>query len=191
MIPRRALTALIVSGLTLGGLLPLSVAASADGIEPLYDLVDTATQRLQTADPVAADKWLRGGPITDPVRVGQVLENVSNEAESVGVPSEYVTTLFADQIDATEAIQYSRFSWWKFNPAAAPVSAPDLSESRALIDDLNHRMVSLIAAEWPVLDSPECPIRLEAARTAVAFARQLDPLYEQALDVATRSYCQT
>ena len=51
--------------------------------------------------------------------------------------------------------------------------------------------VTLIAADWPILDSPDCPIRLDAAITAVADARQLDPLYRQALDAATRSYCQT
>jgi chorismate mutase len=176
----------------MGGLLP--PAASADypsDSEPLYELVDAATQRLQAADPVAASKWLTGAAITDPVRVQQVLEAVSADAQSAGVPSDYVTTAFTEQINATEAIQYNRFSAWKFDPAIAPLSAPDLSASRLLIDDLNHRMVSLIAADWPVLDSPECPIRLRAAVDAVAQSRQLDSLYLQALDSATRSYCQT
>ena len=157
--------------------------------EPLYELVDSATQRLQTADPVAASKWLTGGTITDPARVQQVLETVARDAESVGVPADYVTTLFADQIDASEAIQYNRFSAWKLDPSAAPLLAPDLAASRALIDGLNHRMVSLIAADRPVLESPDCPMRLAAARDAVTQARQLDPLYRQALDAATRSYC--
>jgi len=186
------LLALVISGLTVAGLLP--AVASADdpsNSEPLYELVDAATQRLQTADPVAASKWLSGAPITDPVRVQQVLEAVSADAQSVGVPSDYVTTAFTEQINATEAIQYNRFSAWKFDPTTAPLSAPDLSASRSLIDDLNHRMVSLIAADWPVLDSADCAIRLSAARDAVAQSRQLDPLYRQALDAATRSYCQT
>jgi len=169
--------------------------AAADDVEPvyqepLYELVDTATQRLQTADPVAASKWLNGGPITDPARVQQVLNTVADEAESVGVPADYVTTLFADQIDATEAIQYYRFAAWKFDPAAAPVSAPDLSVSRALIDNLNYRMVNAIAADWAVLESPDCSLHLTAARNAVTQSRQLDPLYRQALDAATRSYCE-
>ena len=85
--------------------------AAADPAEPLYNLVDAATQRLQTADPVAASKWLNGGPITDPARVQQVLAAVSADAESLSVPTDYVTAVFTDQIDATEAIQYSRFSW--------------------------------------------------------------------------------
>ena len=186
---RPALMALTAFGLAFGS--PLPGIASADEVEPLYDLIDTATQRLATADAIAASKWLNGGAITDPARVQQVLEAVSADAEAADVPSNYVTTVFADQIDATEAIQYNRFSAWKLDPAAAPLSAPDLSASRTLIDDLNRRMVTLIAADWPILDSPECPIRLDAAITAVADARQLDPLYRQALDAATRSYCQT
>jgi chorismate mutase len=70
---------------------------------------------LQTADPVAASKWL--------------------------------------------TIQYSRFAGWKFDPATAPTSAPDLSASRSVIDGLNHRMVNEIAAQWPLLQSPACATR--------------------------------
>lgn len=157
--------------------------------EPLYDLVDAAAQRLQTADPVAAVKWLGGGSINDPARVQQVLATVSGDAASAGVPSDYVTTAFVNQIDATEAIQYSRFSWWKIDPAAAPAAAPDLSSSRAQIDALNHQMVTRMAEQWSVLRSLECPTRLEAAKAAVGYNRGLDTLYRQALDTATRSYC--
>lgn len=166
-----------------------AVAGADPASEPLYTLVDAAAQRLQTADPVAATKWLTGGAITDPARVQQVLGAVAGDAESAGVPADYVTTAFTDQINATEAIQYSRFSEWKFNPAAAPATAPDLAASRALIDDLNQRMVGEIARQWPVLQSPQCAAELDAVKAEVAGARQFDPLYRQALDVATRSYC--
>lgn len=169
--------------------LPFEAAPASADAAPLYDLVDAAALRLQTADPIAAVKWLRGGSINDPARVGQVLATVSADAESAGVPSSYVTTIFTDQIDATEAIQYSRFSWWKLDPSAAPSSAPDLSASREQIDTLNHRMVSRIAEEWPVLQSPDCQGRLDSAKSAVKETHQFDPLYRQALDTATRSYC--
>jgi chorismate mutase len=167
----------------------MAAAGGKPAAEPLYSLIDAAAQRLQTADPVAASKWLSGGPITDPARVQQVLSAVSADAESASLPVDYVARVFTDQINATEAIQYNRFSWWKFDPAAAPASAPDLSSSRALIDGLNHRMVGEIAGQWPVLHSPDCPVRLDSAKYAVAADRGLDPLYVQALDAATRSYC--
>ena len=96
---------------------------SADPAEALTDLVDAAAQRLQTADPVAANKWLTGGPITDPARVQQVLATVSADAGSHGIATDYVTGVFTDQINATEGIEYSRFAWWKFDPSAAPTSA--------------------------------------------------------------------
>jgi chorismate mutase len=163
--------------------------ARADDGAQLFELVDAAAQRLQTADQVAATKWLSGGSITDPVRVEQVLTAVAQQAESAGVPADYVTTVFTDQINATEAIQYSRFSWWKFEPSAAPLTAPDLSASRELIDELNRRMVAEIAEDWPVLRAPDCDAALRSAKTSVAEARALDPLFRQALDVATRSYC--
>ena len=161
----------------------------ADGGDPLYDLVDAAALRLETADPVAATKWLNGGAITDPARVAQVIDAVSADAASVGLPTDFVTRAFTDQINATEAIQYSRFAGWKLYPTTAPASAPDLSDSRAVIDDLNHRMVSDMAAVQPVLRSPGCTVELNAAKSFVAQARGLDGLYRQALDAATRSYC--
>lgn len=166
-----------------------STPASASGDEPLYDLVDAATQRLLTADPVAASKWLNGGPITDPTRAAQVLAAVTEDAQSAGLSADYVRSVFRDQIDATEAIQYSRFSWWKLDPAAAPVAAPDLSASRSIIDGLNQRMVDEIGEQWAALHSLDCPLRLSAVKSSVAQDRALDPLYRQALDAATRSYC--
>ena len=130
------MTALLITGLILGGPLPLVGAddsaapadpAPADPVPsgaPLVELIDAAVQRLQTADPVAATKWLTGAAITDPVRVEQVLETVSTDAETAGVPGDYMTALFTDQINATEAIQYSRFAAWKLDPTTAPDSAP-------------------------------------------------------------------
>ena len=163
--------------------------ARADSPEPLYDLVDAAAQRLQSADPVAANKWLTGGPITDPARVKQVLAAVSSDAESRGVATDYVTSAFTNQINATEAIEYARFAGWKFDPASAPSAASDLSASRSVIDGLNRRLVEQMAVQWPLLNSPDCGPSLAAAKTIVAGERQFDDLYRTALDVATRSYC--
>lgn len=118
-----------------------------------------------------------------------MLGSVAADAESAGAPADYVIRIFTDQINATEAIQYSRFSQWKLDPAAAPGAAPDLSSSRAVIDGLNHRMVLEVAAQWPALQSLQCPSQLADAKSAVARDRGLDPLYVEALDAATRSYC--
>lgn len=164
--------------------------ASAEDTNPLLELVDAATQRLQTADPVAASKWKTGGSIEDPRRVEQVLAAVSTAATDKGVDAGYVRRIFTDQIDATEAIEYTRFAQWKLDPGSAPSVSPDLSSSRTIIDRLNSEMVEQIAMHWPVLHSPDCTGALDDAKTAIAQSRMLDPLYQQALSFSTNSYCQ-
>ena len=138
---------------------------------------------------VAASKFLDGGLIEDPTREQQVLDAVAGEATDRDIDPAYVTTVFRDQIDATTAIQYTRLAQWKFDPAVAPVDAPDLSASRSTIDGLNRTMVTEMADEWQVLHSPMCRADLDAAKVAVIHARGLDPLYRQAVDFATRNYC--
>jgi chorismate mutase len=170
-------------------MMPTTALARGDDANPLLDLVDAATQRLQTADPVAASKWKTAGSIEDPQRVEQVLRAVSADATGRGVDVDYVRRIFTDQIDATEAIEYTRFAQWKLDPGSAPGVAPDLSASRANIDRLNAEMVEQVALRWSVLHSPDCAGTLDDARTAIANSRMLDPLYQQALAFSTHSYC--
>jgi chorismate mutase len=162
--------------------------ARADA-NPLFELVDAAAERLGTAEPVAASKWLTGGSIEDPQRVAQVLASVGSDATGRGVDGDYVRRIFIDQIDATEAIEYSRFAQWKLDPASAPGAAPELAASRGTIDRLNTEMVEHVALQSSVLRSADCIGILDDARTAVTNARTLDPLYQQALSFSTRSYC--
>ena len=172
-----------------GMALAFAPTAQAQPESPLTALVDAAAQRLEVAEPVAASKFLDGGLIEDPAREQQVLDAVTGEAISRAIDPAYVTTAFRDQIDATVAIEYTRLAQWKFEPAVAPVDAPDLSSSRATIDGLNRTMVTEMADEWTALHSPSCRADLDAAKAAVVQARALDPLYRQAIDFATRSYC--
>jgi chorismate mutase len=154
--------------------------ASAEPSGPLTELVDAAARRLQVAEPVAAAKWhsaAASDTIHDPDRVRQELDALAVEATSAQIDSEYVRQVFGDQIDATEAIEYSRFAQWKLDPTAVPAVAPALSDSRSAIDELNHVMLTHIALQWQVLHSPDCAGRLDSARTAVAQSRHLDTLY--------------
>lgn len=171
------------------GLSVCQVTASAEPASPLYRLVDTAAQRLATADPVAAAKWLRDGAITDRQRADAVLDAVAVDATARGIDQGYVRKIFADQIDATEGIQYIRFGQWKFDPASAPTTAPELSQSRSQIDGFNRTMVEEIAQQWNWLHGPDCTTVLTDTTDAVAHARQLDPLYREALSAAVRNYC--
>jgi chorismate mutase len=182
-------SALLFSVLTALTVTPSIAPALGDDASPLFELVEAATQRLQTAEPVAASKWNTGGSIEDPQRVEQVLAAVSADATGKDVDADYVRRIFTDQIDATEAIEYTRFAQWKLDPGSAPGVAPDLSASRAIIDGLNAEMVEQVAMHWSVLRSPDCAGTLEDAKTAVANSHTLDPLYRHALAFSTHSYC--
>lgn len=169
--------------------LAVAAPAHADDANPLIGLVDAATERLQTAEPVAATKWINGGSIEDPQRAQQVIGAVASDATARGIDPGFVRQAFTDQIHATEAIEYTRFAQWKLDPGSAPRVAPDLAASRATIDRLNTEMVEQVAAHWPVLHAPGCGETLDDARTAVTNARSLDPFYQQALAFSTHSYC--
>ncbi|OCB09306.1 chorismate mutase [Mycolicibacterium porcinum] len=169
--------------------LSLAPIAGAEGSSPLQPLVDAAAQRLQTADPVAANKFREGGTIEDPRREQQVIDATTAEAGNRNIDPAYVREIFRDQIDATVAVEYGLFSQWKLDPGTAPASAPDLAASRTTIDGLNHTMVNEIVNQWPALHSPACRADLASAVDEVVAARDLDPLYRRALAHATRSYC--
>ncbi|OBH87468.1 MULTISPECIES: chorismate mutase [unclassified Mycobacterium] len=175
----------------LGGLAILfAPPAPADDTSALAELVDAAAQRLQIAEPVAAFKWNTHGAIEDRERVQQELAKLAGQASDRRVDPDYVTSVFGDQIRATEGIEYSRFADWKLDPAAAPSASPDLSVSRSAIDGLNQTMLSQLVAHWDLLHSPACPAQLDLATRGVVGARGLDGLYQRALALATRSYCQ-
>ena len=163
--------------------------ARADSLSPLTELVDAAAQRLQPAEPVAAFKWTAHGAIEAPGRVQQELAKLGADASAKHIDPDYVARVFGDQINATEAIEYSRFADWKLNPASAPATSPDLSASRSTIDALNQTMLTHIALNEDLLHSPACAVQLDAARGDVIRARQLDSLYRGALSLATNSYC--
>jgi chorismate mutase len=177
-------------GVVVGGLAMLVAPARADSASPLTALVDAAAQRLQIAEPVAAYKWNKHGAVEDPARVQQELVKLGDEAVAEQVDRDYVTRVFGDQINATEAIEYRRFANWKLNPAGAPADSPELSASRSMIDTLNQMMLTQIFTNWGLLHSPDCAAQLDAARGGVVQSRQLDDLYRQALSSATQSYCQ-
>lgn len=183
--------ALVASLCSIGALtLSMPAPARSDDGSPLNALVDAAAQRLQVAEAVAASKWATHGLIEDPGRVQQELAQLGADATARGIDADYVTRVFGDQINATEAIEYSRFADWKLNAADVPAEPPDLASSRSAIDGYNQTMLSQIAAHWDLLHSPGCAAEVDAGRGGVARSRQLDGLYQRALILATNSYCQ-
>jgi chorismate mutase len=163
--------------------------ALADDSGPLTKLVDDAAARLQTADPVAASKYLTGGSVDDRAREQQVIDVVTKAATDAHVDPGFVHDVFRDQIDATDSLEHSRFATWKIDPSSAPKTAPDLSSSRDVINALNDAIVQDIAAGWTALHAPTCSTDVGSALAHVVAERHLDALYQQALRYAVHRYC--
>jgi chorismate mutase len=163
--------------------------ASADEVSPLTKLVDDVTQRLKTADPVAAAKYRSGGPVDDPTREREVINQVVATAVSRHVDEDFVRRVFRDQIDATDSLEHTRFAQWKIDPQSAPEAAPDLSSSRNVINALNTAIVDDIAEQWSTLHTVACRADLDRAIAAVAAQQHLDQVYLPALGYATHQYC--
>jgi chorismate mutase len=183
---------MMISGMVIVSCLLLGVNladAKANAPGALTKLIDDAAQRLQTADPVAASKYVTGGAVDDPAREQQVLDSVSGLAENRQLDPGFVHDVFRDQIDATDSLEHSRFAAWKINPGSAPNAAPDLAASRDAIDELNKAMVDDIADDWNTLQASTCRADLDHAKAAVATMRHLDASYRQALDYAVHRYC--
>jgi len=179
---------LVLCAVLFAALVARPIPAHADA-GTLTELVDVAAQRLQTAEPVAAFKWTTHGAIEDPARVRQELDTLGAAATAQHIDSGYVTRVFGDQIDATTAIEYSRFADWTLDASSAPAAPANLSASRSAIDGLNQTMLSQIARNWDLLHSPDCTAALDAASADVTRGRQLDALYQRALARATQSLC--
>ncbi|QNI12153.1 chorismate mutase [Mycobacterium kubicae] len=163
--------------------------AVADTANPLAELVDAAAQRLATAEPVAAFKWSAQRAIEDPGREQQELDSLADRARDQGLDPDYVARVFRDQINAIDAIEYTRFADWKLNPGAVPAAPQDLSMSRSAIDSLNSEILSQISLNRSLLAAPECAPRLAAAVRNTIRVRLLDSLYQRALTSATGSLC--
>jgi chorismate mutase len=163
--------------------------AHAAPASPLTPLVDDAAERLQTADPVAATKYLTQGAVDDPTREDEVIQSAIDDAAARNIDPEYVRSVFRDQIDATDSVEHSRFAQWKIDPGRAPTSAPDLASSRNSIDALNGSIVEKISTLWPVLHSPACLSDLHNAVANVSAARHLDDVLQHALVYAVHRYC--
>jgi chorismate mutase len=186
----RSIKAVLYAGVALSAMAGTGDAvAKADGAAPLTKLVDDAAQRLLTADPVAAFKYVTGGAVDDPAREQEVLDSVTKAAVDNGVDPGFVHDVFRDQIDATAFVEHSRFAEWKINPGSVPGSAPDLSSSRDTINALNEAMVDDIAQQWDTLQANTCRADIDRAKAAVVATRHLDPLYRRALDYAVHRYC--
>lgn len=114
-------------------------------------------QRLDTADTVAAAKWVTQQPVTDPAREAAVLAAATMRAEQVGADVDYVTAVFGDQIAANKQAQQQILDGWTAGTGTPPTTAPDLAtEVRPVLDRITTDLVPALAAVQDYRDDPGC-----------------------------------
>ncbi len=114
-------------------------------------------QRLDTADTVAAAKWVTRQPVTDPTRDAAVLAAATTRAEEIGADVEYVTAVFGDQITASKQAQQQILDGWTAGVGTPPTTAPDLAtQVRPVLDRITTDLVPALAAVQDYRDDPGC-----------------------------------
>ncbi|MCM6776926.1 gamma subclass chorismate mutase AroQ [Nocardia sp. CDC159] len=171
---------------------PPAVAA-AD--RPLDRVVELALERLETGDTVAAAKWVSAAAsgvepvIDDPVREAQVYDAMVEAGAKLGLPGDWVRQVFSGQIEANKMVQRGLLARWRFDPAAAPTSAPNLLAVRPIIDRVNGEILAQLAAHRAELSGPHCAERLATSVFPALTSGRTDALHQAALVRAGAALC--
>lgn len=181
---RISATVLIASGM-LG--CTASIAAPVPALVPLVRVI---SERLDTAEQVALNKWDSGKAVHDPKREAQVLDNVEAMAPSLGVSAEDATRIFEDQIEANKEIQYALLNDWRRQGyAPATVRESLTSVIRPVLDNLQTAILQDLQAAATGRGDVDCHRQLAVAVGDVARERSLDVLHRIALDRAVAHVC--
>ncbi|MFC9435857.1 chorismate mutase [Nocardia sp. NPDC057030] len=175
---------------------PVSATADPGSDRGSLDrLVALVLERLDTGDAVAAAKWVSAAQtgteptIDDPAREAVVYDSMARLGAQLGLPEGWVRQVFAGQIESNKIVQRGLITRWRFDPAAAPGSAPDLASVRPVIDRVNAGIVDQLAARRAELTAPDCAERLAYSVFEVFGAGNTDALHQAALVRAAAALC--
>ncbi|MFI9415019.1 chorismate mutase [Nocardia gamkensis] len=170
-------------------------AAPADG--SLDRLVALVVERLNTADAVAAAKWVAAGElgieptIDDPAREAEVYDAMARLGDGRDLPENWVRQVFLGQIEANKTVQRGLMLRWRFDPAAAPIAPAGLSSVRPVIDRVNVEILDQLAMHRAELTAPDCAERLARSVFGVFTSGNGDALHRAALVRAAVSLCRS
>ncbi|MFI5778491.1 gamma subclass chorismate mutase AroQ [Nocardia sp. NPDC051570] len=162
---------------------------------PLDRVVELALTRLRTGDTVAAAKWVSAAAsgtepvIDDPAREAVVYDAMARAGAELGVPEDWVRQVFFGQIEANKMVQRGLLARWRFDPAAAPTTAPNLAAVRPVIDRVNGEIVAQLAAHRAELSGPGCAERLATSVFPSLTSGSADALHQAALVRASAALC--
>lgn len=172
------------------GTKPIASAHRSVALGPLGPLTNLIVERLFISDQVAASKFGTTSPIDDPAREQQELDEVRQDAETVGLDPAATVAFFQNQIDASKVIQRGDFAIWTADPAKAPTSKPDLTQIRTQLDQLTTELLNELNSTQHLRAEPvTCKINLGVATLGAKLLDPLDSLHRQGLDTATPSIC--
>ncbi|CAM3858404.1 gamma subclass chorismate mutase AroQ [Tsukamurella strandjordii] len=143
--------------------LALSAGTAAVAAAPPAAAVGTAidsavglvSERLALAEDVAGAKWRNRSPIRDAVQAATVVESAVQQGDSRGLPRDYVSAVFTDQIAASESVQYFLHSQWSTQRNPDPAVA-DLPKLRASLASLTPRILDSLGAVAAAEDGTAC-----------------------------------
>ncbi|HET6503053.1 MAG TPA: chorismate mutase [Amycolatopsis sp.] len=156
----------------------------------LLPLIESAADRVQVADQVAAAKFGTTQPINDPVREQEVLDTMAAKAPALGLDPAAVIAFFRNQIEANKLVQRGLYALWTAHPGQVPTHRPDLAALRPVIDRINDALLTELAATAPTRTGITCDIRIVAGARLVDARRRLDKLHADALTRSLHSACQ-
>lgn len=174
---------------------PDSRAQPLDDDPSLDRVVALVTERLDTADAVAAAKWAtaaqNGGEpsIDDPVREAQVYDAMARLGSERGLPETWIRQVFFGQIEANKIVQRGLVTRWRFDPAAVPSTPPELAAVRPVIDRVNVEIVDQLALRRAELTGSNCAERLAPSVFGVLTSGRADVLHQAALVRAAAALC--
>ncbi len=169
-----------------GGCTP-GMSAQADAFFPL---VTSLADRLLTADQVALSKWDSGEPVYDPRRQARVLSNVVTMANTIGLPAEDAASIFVDQMEANQEVQYALLNQWRRLGRAPTTPRQSLRDDiRPTLDTLQLAIMKNLQSIAPLRSDADCQTQLAIAVGHVAQQMPLDALRLAALDRAVARIC--
>jgi chorismate mutase-like protein len=112
------------------------------GSGPFDRLAELVIERLALSLDVAAAKYLKGGPIDDPIREHQILESMTRELNGFWLPQQTARQFLADQLEANKIVQRQLHQRWHEHPEEVPATRRSLSaEIRPDLDNITAQMI--------------------------------------------------
>ena len=174
---RALLHPLIAAAWLLGA--PAPAAASAPR-QPLVDdeqlvgrVLNLADERLALMPAVAAAKWPRHLPVSDPAREAVVTHSAGEHARQVGLKPAPVEQFLVLQIRLAKSVEERLFARWDATGDDFPGKSPDLTqELRPQLDRLADASIAALYLAAPAFGRPDfVPWAKELARRRLPAAR--------------------